>query len=142
MFKFHLVWIIHIVKQNWSQLMRFGEVSDHIDVMYQIQSLLLHILGTILNIPFLAINPLLLYSPPLPSFPTLFLFFIPSLLFPSLLTFSICLPSSSLLPPLCLFLNLTQLVCWDENSRADTCVFSFVVGLYCLQHCGKEDSFC
>lgn len=63
---------LHIVKQNWSQLMRFGEVSDHIDVMYQIQSLLLHILGTILNIPFLATNPLLLYSPPFPSFPTLF----------------------------------------------------------------------
>ncbi|WVZ11436.1 hypothetical protein V8G54_015966 [Vigna mungo] len=52
--------------------MRFGEVSDHIDVMYQIQSLLLHILGTILNIPFLATNPLLLYSPLFPSFPTLF----------------------------------------------------------------------
>jgi len=63
---------LHIVKQNWSQLMRFGEVSDHIDVMYQIQSLLLHILGTILNIPFLATNPLLLYSLPFPSFPTLF----------------------------------------------------------------------
>lgn len=52
--------------------MRFGEVSDHRDVMYQIQSLLLHIRGTILNVPFLAINPLLLHSPHPTSFPILF----------------------------------------------------------------------
>lgn len=30
--------------------MRFGEISDQRDVMYQIQSLLLHIRGTIVNV--------------------------------------------------------------------------------------------
>ncbi|RDY03922.1 hypothetical protein CR513_12433, partial [Mucuna pruriens] len=84
--------------------MRFGEVSDHRDVMYQIQSLLLHIRGTILNVPFLAITP----TPPhslssLLSFSPLVAFSNPLSLLPPLPIFGE-MRIQKLIPVLCLLL--------------------------------------